>query len=73
MAITASALRQNVYKILDRVAETGVPEEIVRRGKMLRIIAVEEKGKLANIKKRSIIKGDPEELVHMDWSHTWRP
>jgi prevent-host-death family protein len=73
MAITASALRQNVYKILDRVAETGVPEEIVRRGKMLKIISVEKKSKLANIKKRPIIKGDPEELVHMDWSHLWRP
>jgi prevent-host-death family protein len=73
VAITASALRQNVYKILDRVAETGVPEEIVRRGKMLRIISVEKKSKLSNIKKRPIIKGDPEELVHMNWSHLWRP
>lgn len=73
MAITASALRQNVYKILDRVAETGVPEEIVRRGKMLRIISVEKKSKLSNIRKRPIINGDPEELVHMDWSHLWRP
>jgi hypothetical protein len=73
VAITASALRQNVYKILDRVAETGVPEEIVRRGKMLRILAVEEKSKLANIRKRPIIKGDLEDLVHMDWSYLWRP
>jgi len=73
VAITASALRQNVYKILDRVAETGVPEEIVRRGKMLRIISVEKKSKLSNIRKRPIINGDPEELVHMDWSHLWRP
>jgi prevent-host-death family protein len=73
MALTASALRQNVYKILDRVADTGIPEEINRRGRILRIVAAEKKSKLANARKRTIIKGDPEELVHMDWSHLWRP
>lgn len=73
MALTASALRQNVYKILDRVAETGIPEEIIRRGRMLRIVSVQKKSKLANAKKHPIIKGNPEDLVHMDWSHLWRP
>jgi prevent-host-death family protein len=73
MAITASALRQNVYKILDRVVETGIPEEINRRGRMLRIVSVQKKSKLANAKKRPVIKGDPEDLVHIDWSHLWRP
>ena len=73
MSITASALRQNVYQILDRVAETGIPQEITRRGHMLRIVSVQKKSKLANAKKRPVISGDPEELVHLDWSHLWRP
>jgi hypothetical protein len=73
LALTASALRQNVYKILDRVAETGIPEEIIRRGQMLRIVSVQKKSKLANVKKRPLIKGNPEDLVHMDWSPLWRP
>jgi prevent-host-death family protein len=73
MAITASALRQNIYKILDGVAETGIPQEIIRHGKVLRIVSVEKKSKLAQVKKRSVIKGDPEDLVHMDWSHLWKP
>jgi hypothetical protein len=73
MALTASALRQNVYRILDRVAETGIPEEINRRGRMLQIVSMQKKSKLANAKKRPIIKGDPEKLVHIDWSHLWRP
>jgi hypothetical protein len=34
---TASRLRENVYRILDEVLETGVPVEIERRGKILRI------------------------------------
>ena len=73
MALTASALRKNVYKVLDHVAKTGIPVEINRRGHMLRIITAEKKSKLANMKKRPIINGDPEALVHMDWSHLWRP
>lgn len=28
--------------------------------------------RLAVIKKRSIIKGNPEDLVHLDWSSCWR-
>jgi hypothetical protein len=34
---------------------------------------MQKKSKLANAKKRPIIKGDPEKLVHIDWSHLWRP
>ena len=73
MTITASELRQNIYRILDRVAETGIPEEINRRGHLLRIVSTQIKSKLSNAKKRPIIKGDPEELVHADWSYLWRP
>ena len=73
MALTASALRQNVYRLLDHVIETGEPLEITRKGKTLRI--VREEGvpcKLANLTKHSCINGDPEELVHCDWSDEWQ-
>jgi prevent-host-death family protein len=73
MAVTASALRQNIYKILDGVAETGIPQEVIRRGKLLRIVPVEKKSRLSRVKKRPIIQGDPEDLVSMDWSHLWKP
>jgi hypothetical protein len=73
MAISASALRQNIYRILDRVAETGIPEEVNRRGHLLRIVSTRKKSKLANAKKRQVIKGDPDDLVHLDWSNLWRP
>jgi|WetSurMetagenome_2_1015567.scaffolds.fasta_scaffold42161_4 hypothetical protein len=29
--------------------------------------------RLAAMKKRTIIKGNPEDLVHFDWSSCWRP
>lgn len=73
MAITASALRQDVYQILDRVVQTGIPAEVNRRGHLLRIVSVPKKNKLANAKKRPVIKGDPDDLVHIDWSCLWHP
>ena len=38
MSITASKLRENVYRILDEVLATGVPVEIERNGRTLRIV-----------------------------------
>jgi hypothetical protein len=73
MTLSASALRQDLYKKLDSVLATGIPLEIKRRKGRLRIIPVRKKNKLSNLKKRNIIKCDPEELVHIDWSKEWRP
>jgi hypothetical protein len=73
MAVTPSKLRENLYSILDEVLETGRPVEIRRRGKILKIVRAEPRSKLANLERREYIAGDPEELVHLDWSDEWRP
>lgn len=74
MAITASRLRANVYKVLDDVLETGTPVEVERKGKRLRIVPVEPRSKLDRLVRRpGFLKGDPESIVHMDWSDEWRP
>ncbi len=74
MGITASELRANVYQLIDRVIETGQPLEIERNGHIVRIIAVEPVSRLAQLPKRSdFVRGDPEELVHLDWSAEWTP
>lgn len=72
MAITASALRRNVYKLLDQVIETGVPLEVERQGTKVRIVPSIPQNKLKNIKQRKIMKTDPEDLVHLDWSGEWK-
>ena len=72
MILTISALRQNIYKLLDKVLETGVPIEINRKGKILKIVPPEDRDKLSNLKKRNILNCDPEELVHIDWSSEWK-
>ena len=73
MAIKVSALRENIYRILDEVLETGLPVEIERRGKILRIAPAETRSKLDNLRPRPYLLTDPEELVHLDWSEEWRP
>ena len=48
--------------------------EVVRHGKRLKIVPIEEKGKLDNLVKRpDYLRCDPDEIVHMDWSKEWRP
>lgn len=72
MILSPSTLRQNLYKLLDRVIETGIPLEIKRKGKIIRIIAPEGSDKLKNLKKRDILNCDPQDLVHIDWSAEWK-
>ena len=71
MPITASKLRENVYKILDEAIETGVPVEVVRKGVVLKIVLDQPPGKLARLKKRSIFVGDPDDIIGIDWSTEW--
>lgn len=38
MPLTASKLREDIYRIFDQVLETGVPVDIEKRGKILQIV-----------------------------------
>ena len=71
MKVTASELRQNVYSILDDTLETGVPVEILRKGRVLRIVPDQKPSKLARLKKRPCVVGDLDSIVHMNWLKEW--
>lgn len=74
MRFSATKLRANLYKVLDSVIKTGVPVEINRGGKLLKIVPVKPKQKLDNLKPHpGYLAVEPESLVHMDWSKEWRP
>jgi len=73
MALTASKLRENIYRILDRVLETGVPVDVRRKGRTLRIIPTDPPSRMARLERRSYLLVDPEEIVHLDWSREWHP
>ena len=69
-----SRLRADLYRLLDRVLETGIPLEVDRNGRRLRIVPAETGGRLANlVPDPDDLPGDPDDIVHMDWSGEWRP
>jgi hypothetical protein len=72
MVVKPSRLRANLYQLLDRVLRTGEPIEIDRGGKKLLIVPKEKPSRLTSLKRREVIVGDPEDLVHVDWSKEWK-
>jgi hypothetical protein len=76
MRLTASKLRQNIYRILDQILESGTPVEIERGGRILKIVPADSPtpSKLARLEEHpGSLLGDPEDIVHLDWSSAWRP
>ena len=74
LTTTASKLRANIYRMLDEVLETGQPLEIERNGKILVIAPKEERSFWDRLPRREgAIIGDPDELIHIDWSSEWNP
>ena len=76
MRLTASKLRENIYRILDQILSTGVPVEIERAGRRLKIVPVESpsRSRLDNLEDHpGFLLCDPEILVHLDWSSEWKP
>lgn len=67
-SVTPTELKGNLYDLLDEILNTGIPLEIERGGKRLRIIPVEAVDKLQNLDYRpDIVQGNPEDLVNISW------
>jgi hypothetical protein len=73
MTVTVSGLRQNIYRLLDQVIETGQPLAVKRGDHLLKIVAEKPASKLAKLSRHKCIRGNPEDLVHLDWSREWKP
>jgi hypothetical protein len=71
MVIKPSRLRANLYRLLDQVLRTGEPIEIDRGGERLLLLPKVRKSRLEGLERRKVIVGDPEKLVHLDWSKNW--
>ena len=67
--VTPTQLRADIYNLLDEVLKTGLPLEIKKGNKKLRIIPVDEANKLENLIDRpEVIEGNPEDLVDIEWT-----
>lgn len=73
MKITASHLRQNIYRLFDQVIEKGTVLEVERKGQILTIAPVKRKRLFDKLTPHACVKGNPQDLVHMDWYSEWKP
>ena len=71
MRVTASALRADIYRILDQALTTGVAVEVVRKGRVIRIVPDRPVSKLNRLTKRRAYRGDPDEIISMHWLQEW--
>ena len=71
MRVTASKLRANIYNILDETLKTGVPVEVVRKGRVLKIVPESKPSKLSRLKKRNYFVGDSDDVLRIDWLKEW--
>ena len=66
--VTPTQLRSDIYNLLDEVLKTGLPLEIKKGSKKLRIVPVDKVDKMKNLIARpEVIQGDPDDLVDIDW------
>ena len=65
MSMSITALRQQLFKVVDQVIATGIPVEIKRNGHIVKIVLDDKKSKLGNLVKHDCIVGDSEELVDL--------
>jgi hypothetical protein len=70
--MTTSELRQNIYGLLDQVIKTGIPLEIKRKGKVLKIVFEQTPDKIKNLKKRDVLNCQPDEIIYNNWEKEWK-
>ena len=67
-------IQKDLLRLLDKVVKTGTPVEIERKGKRLLISPAEKHRNLDCLEKHpDFIFGNPDDLVHIDWSSEWKP
>ena len=64
-SISLTALRSNLFKIVDDIIKTGNPVEIERSGHRLKITLEEKRSKLDNLKPHDCIVGEPDDLIQI--------
>jgi len=71
-ALTATELRKDIYRVLDEVLETGVPQEVTRGSRTLMIVpAGGRRLRLEDLPRREALSCSPDELVETSWD--WSP
>ena len=62
--MTLTALRANIYEVVDRVIKTGISQDIKRNGYVLRIEIDKEVNKFENLKRHSsLLLSNPDDII----------
>ena len=67
MKVTATQLRQNLYRIIDTILETGEPVEITRKGGTVRIVPDRKTSIWDRLEVHDVVIGD----VELSWDSIW--
>jgi hypothetical protein len=70
--LTETGHKKDIYKLLYKIARTGTPAEIEWEGKHFMISPSGKKGLDCLENHPDFIVGNPDELVHVDWSPEWK-
>lgn len=69
MTVTPTELRADLYRLLDEVLRTGVPLEVSRGDRLLRIVAARPTSWLDRLEERpDLMTGDPGDLPDVHWT-----
>jgi len=72
--VSHTNIQEDILQLFDKVLSTGVPVEIERKGKRLLISPAEKRRELDWLENHpEFIVGNPDDLVHIDWSSEWNP
>ncbi|MBI4741052.1 MAG: type II toxin-antitoxin system prevent-host-death family antitoxin [Betaproteobacteria bacterium] len=73
-SLTATHLRAELFKTLDRVATTGEPIEVTRPAGKVRIVAAASGNRLARLVPHpGTVTGDAADLANRGWESAWQP
>ncbi|OGT47676.1 MAG: hypothetical protein A3F17_01905 [Gammaproteobacteria bacterium RIFCSPHIGHO2_12_FULL_41_15] len=70
--ISLTELRQDLYRKIDTLIETGGSIEVARRGHIIKISVADRPSKLAKLPKRADFKiKHPMDIIHHNWLKDW--
>ena len=74
LTLSATELRGNLYRVLERILRTGRPVEVVIKGQRLLISPTKVTSKWDQLEPHAqAVTGDSDDLATIEWSKSWTP
>ncbi len=71
--VTPTQLRKDLYHLLDEILESGEGIEVSRPGGKVVLLAQKGPAKLSNLRRRSTIIGEADNIDAVGWEDAWQP